>query len=155
MDASHSRHVQQPHYTLLPEHPSLAGPPAIRRRSFKGFAVIIASALFLVSMVALIMNQSQESLEKPAEKDGLSPLMSKNRSFSEQPRGVAQGVSAKSNPSLSEELSYNWTNAMFSWQRTSFHFQPQKNWMNGGCKLSLYLIIYYLLIVCLLCFALL
>lgn len=24
-----------------------------------------------------------------------------------------------------------WTNAMLSWQRTSFHFQPQMNWMNG------------------------
>lgn len=23
-----------------------------------------------------------------------------------------------------------WTNAMLSWQRTSFHFQPQMNWMN-------------------------
>ncbi|KAF3433138.1 hypothetical protein FNV43_RR24240 [Rhamnella rubrinervis] len=131
MDAKHSHHVQQAHYTPLPEHPSLAGPTATRRRPFKGFAVVIVSALFLVSMVALIMNQSQKPLEKPAEKDGLSPLMSKNRSFSEQPRGVAQGVSAKSNPSLSEELSYNWTNAMFSWQRTSFHFQPERNWMNG------------------------
>lgn len=26
---------------------------------------------------------------------------------------------------------FKWTNAMLSWQRTSFHFQPQMNWMNG------------------------
>ncbi|KAL4360755.1 hypothetical protein GQ457_04G014300 [Hibiscus cannabinus] len=47
------------------------------------------------------------------------------------PRGVAQGVSAKSNPSLLSHPPFNWTNAMFSWQRSAFHFQPQKNWMNG------------------------
>lgn len=47
------------------------------------------------------------------------------------PRGVSQGVSAKSNPPHLNEITYNWTSVMFSWQRTSFHFQPQKNWMNG------------------------
>lgn len=132
MDANPSHDVHQAHYTPLPENPSGAGPPASGRRPFQVFAVIVVSVLFLASMVALIVNQSrEEALEKPSGKDGLAPLMSKNRSFSEQPRGVAEGVSAKSNPSLSEEPSYNWTNAMFSWQRTAFHFQPQKNWMNG------------------------
>lgn len=55
------------------------------------------------------------------------------------PRGVAEGVSAKSNPSAfdEEKVSYNWTNAMFSWQRTAYHFQPEKNWMNGRYKKAL------------------
>lgn len=26
---------------------------------------------------------------------------------------------------------YPWSNEMLSWQRTCYHFQPQKNWMNG------------------------
>ncbi|KAL8135266.1 hypothetical protein AgCh_010071 [Apium graveolens] len=26
-----------------------------------------------------------------------------------------------------------WGNEMLHWQRTSYHFQPQKNWMNGKC----------------------
>lgn len=82
-----------------------------------------------MSLVALIINQS------PIPEKDSAHLASKTTSFynisSPVPRGVAEGVSAKSNPSLSgHELSYNWTNAMFSWQRTAYHFQPEKNWMN-------------------------
>jgi beta-fructofuranosidase len=48
-------------------------------------------------------------------------------------RGVAEGVSEKSNAPalLGGGGAYDWTNAMLSWQRTAFHFQPEKNWMNG------------------------
>ncbi|WJX88993.1 beta-fructofuranosidase [Trifolium repens] len=54
-------------------------------------------------------------------------------------RGVSAGVSEKSNTFLSaagnkvggESESFPWNNTMLSWQRTSFHFQPVKNWMNG------------------------
>lgn len=51
-------------------------------------------------------------------------------------RGVSDGVSEKSTgPSLRAEAqassSFPWTNSMLAWQRTGFHFQPQKNWMNG------------------------
>ncbi|KAI4965640.1 hypothetical protein ZWY2020_051210 [Hordeum vulgare] len=46
-------------------------------------------------------------------------------------RGVVQGVSEKSTaPALLGGGAYDWTNAMLAWQRTAFHFQPQKNWMN-------------------------
>ncbi|KAM1695061.1 hypothetical protein ACFX15_028689 [Malus domestica] len=41
-------------------------------------------------------------------------------------RGKLERVSAKSYPHFSEEASYNWTNAMLSWQRTTSHFQPKK-----------------------------
>jgi beta-fructofuranosidase len=55
-------------------------------------------------------------------------------------RGVSAGVSEKSNTFLSaagnkvggESESFPWNNTMLSWQRTSFHFQPEKNWMNGN-----------------------
>ncbi|WVZ86538.1 hypothetical protein U9M48_033299 [Paspalum notatum var. saurae] len=48
-------------------------------------------------------------------------------------RGVAEGVSEKSTaPLLGAALrDYSWTNEMLAWQRTAFHFQPPKNWMNG------------------------
>ncbi|VAH49964.1 unnamed protein product [Triticum turgidum subsp. durum] len=47
-------------------------------------------------------------------------------------RGAVQGVSEKSTASaLLGGGAYDWTNAMLAWQRTAFHFQPQKNWMNG------------------------
>ncbi|CAN1159076.1 Beta-fructofuranosidase, soluble isoenzyme I [Linum perenne] len=47
-------------------------------------------------------------------------------------RGVKEGVSAKSSLAAAREVSsYNWTNAMLTWQRTAYHFQPERNWMNG------------------------
>ncbi|RWV97478.1 hypothetical protein GW17_00039729, partial [Ensete ventricosum] len=47
-------------------------------------------------------------------------------------RGPAEGVSEKSSMGLLRSSpSYPWTNSMLLWQRTAFHFQPQKNWMNG------------------------
>jgi beta-fructofuranosidase len=48
-------------------------------------------------------------------------------------RGVVQGVSEKSTAPalLGGGGAYDWTNVMLSWQRTAFHFQPEKNWMNG------------------------
>nr|ABI17894.1 vacuolar invertase [Coffea canephora] len=46
-------------------------------------------------------------------------------------RGVPQGVSEKTFRGVSDANDvYPWTNAMLSWQRTSYHFQPEKNWMN-------------------------
>ena len=122
-------------YTPLQDRSAVAGddPPPSRRRSLKGLAVIIVSVVFLVSLVALLINvnhtQEPSSTTVQAQNDMSSSTIHK-MSFRE-PRGVAEGVSAKSNPFLLDELSYNWTNAMFSWQRTAFHFQPQKNWMNG------------------------
>ncbi|KAL8526403.1 hypothetical protein ACS0TY_015563 [Phlomoides rotata] len=44
-------------------------------------------------------------------------------------RGVREGVSAK-NLGLAKS-SYPWTDKLLSWQRTAYHFQPKKNWMNG------------------------
>lgn len=46
-------------------------------------------------------------------------------------RGPEQGVSEKSVRGVSGGgPGYNWTNAMLMWQRTAYHFQPPKNWMN-------------------------
>ncbi|XWS36945.1 hypothetical protein CRYUN_Cryun19dG0001300 [Craigia yunnanensis] len=133
MEASTSHDPEQnsAFYAPLPDHPSSAGAPVTRRRPLKGFAAIFASVVFLLSLVTLIINQSQEPLLRSNRDPSPSPT-SKPASFSKtQPRGVAEGVSAKSNPSLLDKVSFNWTNAMFSWQRTAYHFQPEKNWMNG------------------------
>ncbi|XP_024027887.1 acid beta-fructofuranosidase 1, vacuolar [Morus notabilis] len=116
------------YYTPLPDQsPTVAGPRG--RRPLKGFAATICFVVFLISLVALISPNQIHSQQQPSETAAV-PEDTKRKSFSE-PRGVAEGVSAKSNPYFfSDKLSYNWTNAMFSWQRTAFHFQPQKNWMN-------------------------
>lgn len=137
-------------YTRLPSHADAGngGPPSNRRRSIKGFAVIFGSMVFLASLVALISINSQTTTlqQEPSsattttveegQNDRSSSRIHGNEMSFRVPRGVAEGVSAKSNP-YDSELSYNWTNAMFSWQRTAFHFQPQNNWMNGKYKPSL------------------
>jgi hypothetical protein len=48
-------------------------------------------------------------------------------------RSVVLGVSEKSTTQVLHVggRAYDWTNVMLSWQRTEFHFQPEKNWMNG------------------------
>ncbi|XP_060958641.1 acid beta-fructofuranosidase 1, vacuolar-like isoform X2 [Cannabis sativa] len=136
-------------YTPLQSHAGAGNgdTPPNHGRSIKGFAVIVGSIVFLVSLVALInidnqtgtLQQESSSATTRTTVEEAQNDKSFNRSREIEmsfwmPRGVAEGVSAKSNPnpSLSDlELSYNWTNAMFSWQRTAFHFQPEKNWMNG------------------------
>lgn len=45
-------------------------------------------------------------------------------------RGPANGVSEKSVGIAFSSSPFPWTNAELRWQRTGFHFQPQKNWMN-------------------------
>lgn len=50
------------------------------------------------------------------------------------------GVSEKRNFRKTEPFA--WNNTMLSWQRTAFHFQPEKNWMNGT-NISDFLIILY------------
>ena len=117
---------QAPHVPLL-EPPSLAGGSG--RRPLKGTLVIFGSIVLLLSLVALIISQSHEPLEE--KENNLTPFTTETMSVPLLPRGVAEGVSAKSNSFLSEKPSYNWTNAMLSWQRTTYHFQPERNWMNG------------------------
>ncbi|KAM0888577.1 hypothetical protein ACQ4PT_028268 [Festuca glaucescens] len=41
-------------------------------------------------------------------------------------RGAASGKDASVDR-------FRWSNAMLQWQRTAFHFQPKKNYMNGRC----------------------
>lgn len=49
-------------------------------------------------------------------------------------RGVPEGVSPKSGPIYGP--AYPWTAKLLAWQRTAYHFQPKKNWMNGGIYFS-------------------
>ncbi|XP_050223995.1 beta-fructofuranosidase, soluble isoenzyme I-like isoform X2 [Mercurialis annua] len=121
--ATSSENTLHAPYAPLPEQPNSHHEPSTKvRRPLKIFSVV-----FLLSLLALIVKQSQQP----------SPQPNKNQSAAQSaavpvPRGVAEGVSAKSSPSyLNDGLSYNWTNAMFSWQKTSYHFQPENHWMNG------------------------
>ncbi|KAE8657194.1 Acid beta-fructofuranosidase [Hibiscus syriacus] len=103
--------------TTLLHHSSFAGARR-NRRPLQRFSVIFGSVIFLILLLTLISNQNPETLAT-----GASP--------STRLRGIAEGVSAKSNPCFSDKVWFDWTNAMFYWQRSAYHFQPQMNWMNG------------------------
>lgn len=82
----------------------------------------LAFALLLLIALAMSVGEQARRSDKPAvvvEIDGIGTV----------PRGVSEGVSAKSVPMFG--TAYPWTNAMLAWQRTAYHFQPEKNWMNG------------------------
>lgn len=120
---------QAPHTPLL-ESPSLEGTSG-RRPLIK----IFGSTVFILSLLAvLIINQSHEPLLEKQQNINLTPNFT-TETINSVPRGIGEGVSAKSDPTLSQKVSYEWTNAMLSWQRTAFHFQPENNWMNGTCTL--------------------
>ncbi|XP_022969953.1 acid beta-fructofuranosidase 1, vacuolar-like [Cucurbita maxima] len=111
--------LNPPPYTALPDHPP-PSPPS--RKPLNLTIATIVSLLLLVSLITLIPDHTA------------SPAATPSPPAFRLPRGVAEGVSAKSYPYVSDSAgsagSFNWTNAMFSWQRTAFHFQPEGNWMN-------------------------
>ncbi|XP_010536536.1 PREDICTED: acid beta-fructofuranosidase-like [Tarenaya hassleriana] len=117
-------------YTPLPENPTAGESPTISRRPFKGLSSIIFSLITISSFVALVMMMVMTSPHQGHDHDH-DPSSS---SYDDVARGVREGVSAKSNPASyrggEDGVSFDWTNAMFSWQRSAFHFQPEKNWMN-------------------------
>ncbi|KAK1374735.1 Beta-fructofuranosidase [Heracleum sosnowskyi] len=123
-------------YTHLPdgEHaPSItAAPPAdqhSRRRSLT--FVLLLSAVLAVCLITGTMFLFPTSDSETVKKSTVLP----DERVEVEPRGVAEGVSMKSfrRPSLGVEPPENfpWNSNVLSWQRTSFHFQPNQNWMNG------------------------
>ncbi|PKA46489.1 Beta-fructofuranosidase, soluble isoenzyme I [Apostasia shenzhenica] len=100
---------------------SLLTPPAPRRRSRRYlFSLLPLSALLIAfpALQALRGLQSRSGHPTPAV---LAPS-----------RGATAGVSEKSTSSfLGSTAAYPWTKSMLAFQRTGFHFQPEKNWMNG------------------------
>nr|AAD01606.1 beta-fructofuranosidase [Ipomoea batatas] len=124
-------------YAPLPAGPHSCEIPASHRPSLKSISTILLSSLFLCSLIILLVFNQSSSIEP----DG--PVVfagSGNRSAeSVNPgvvlpapsRGVSQGVSEKAFRGVSGgRISYPWSNLMLTWQRTAYHFQPEKNWMN-------------------------
>lgn len=119
-------------YTLLPEDPSLSVPPAEsrQRQPTKVFLGTLTSIALLLSLAGLIIT---ENPKQPESRRASGMVVPGTAPSNVRPVGEAEGVSAKSYPSTRDRLSYNWTLAEFAWQRTAYHFQPEKNWMNGRC----------------------
>jgi hypothetical protein len=123
------------HAPLLPETDPRRVPDGGRReRSSSTVIPVIVSAVLLLGLAAVTIFASQnvdgQGAVMPAGDVADGRVVDVAAS-----RGVVEGVSEKSNAPLLDVagavLDYGWTNAMLSWQRTAFHFQPAKNWMNG------------------------
>jgi beta-fructofuranosidase len=127
---------------LLPFSHSL-GPgstySSIRWRS-KIVLLLVFSGLFLVPLIVSIASndngfkQHVQYLQEDDQNVSFSPPKETTKPQILRPgsRGVSAGVSEKANVNLkgAQEKGYPQNDSMLSWQRTSFHFQPEKNWMN-------------------------
>ncbi|KAL8534279.1 hypothetical protein ACS0TY_010329 [Phlomoides rotata] len=112
-------------YFPITAGPSSVSSTAEKRRSKKLLASILFSSFLLLSVILLIT----QSNPKPSTSiDAQSPITHSSEPPS---RGVSQGVSEKGFRRISGGVQFSWNNIMLSWQRTAFHFQPEKNWMNG------------------------
>ncbi|MED6167635.1 hypothetical protein PIB30_004859 [Stylosanthes scabra] len=133
-------------YIPVPDSPDAAGAAVEPRRQVKGLFVIFCGMLVLISLVAFngyyrASNNGHEQASLAAaltkiivEESGSETVPASSRWQQAASRGVSAGVSEKTNRLFSSSNSngemYPWNNSMLSWQRTAFHFQPEKNWMN-------------------------
>ncbi|XP_019160347.1 PREDICTED: acid beta-fructofuranosidase AIV-18-like isoform X1 [Ipomoea nil] len=99
----------KPPYTPLSDRTVSAGAPANHRRSLK-----FVSSITLLSLLCVV----------------LSILVVRNHSSFPKSELLKDGTSQQSSPPLRAAGDGVWTNRMLSWQRTAFHFQPPKSWMN-------------------------
>ena len=93
-------------------------------------AVVSAALLLVLAAVAILSSQHADDGQ-----GGVAAAAGRVVVEVAASRGAAEGVSEKSTAPLlgagGALRDYAWTNAMLAWQRTAFHFQPPRNWMNG------------------------
>ncbi|KAK1261917.1 Beta-fructofuranosidase, soluble isoenzyme I [Acorus gramineus] len=110
-----------PEYAALPEEEENDSPEVDRRGSAGVFA-LIAAAISLLALLAVALRGGGGGGGGAAAEGVVDVVV----------RGVREGVSEKSSGvRLSGGASYPWSNEELVWQRTAYHFQPLKNWMNG------------------------
>lgn len=134
--AGHFPYIRLPEET---ETPAKRQQQRRRRRSLRMVMFLLTGLLAVGLMVALTTTTGKIKLFSIGGGGSVAPASTSTATPPEKIvpaklRGVSEGVSLKSfrRPSLELELpNFPWTTNMLSWQRTSFHFQPQKNWMNG------------------------
>ncbi|KAL2962291.1 hypothetical protein AAZX31_17G134000 [Glycine max] len=109
-------------------------------RTRKDLVLMICGLFLLSSLVAFggyrASNAPHADVSSPASNDEQpSPTSVPSPKWYPVSRGVSSGVSEKSSSMFfavkdGASEAFPWDNSMLSWQRTAFHFQPEKNWMN-------------------------
>ncbi|VAI52834.1 unnamed protein product [Triticum turgidum subsp. durum] len=129
-------------YAPLPEDAEAATTVGRARRT----AGPLCAALMLVTAAVLLMVAALAGVRLAGQlpADGIVVMSADQTTvdaamMSTSSRGPESGVSEKTSGAaahggmLGADASGNafpWSNAMLQWQRTGFHFQPEKNWMN-------------------------
>ncbi|KAL5728216.1 beta-fructofuranosidase [Ranunculus cassubicifolius] len=119
-------------YTSLPADQNEI-PNTTAKRSTKGYLLTVLLFSFMAFVLVMIRPDQSTSFDALLIKDESSSSFSSTPAEKVVPfipRGVAEGVSEKSSWPVSAGESFPWTNSMLSWQRTAYHFQPEKNWIN-------------------------
>uniref|UniRef100_A0A803N3Q3 beta-fructofuranosidase n=1 Tax=Chenopodium quinoa TaxID=63459 RepID=A0A803N3Q3_CHEQI len=120
-----------------------------RRRSLK-IGVLIFSGLMICALIVSFLDYNNQSivvdsegvkpddlkLSRPPPENlaGVEVVPGSEELLFKVTRGKPHGVSEKANgfPLRGLRLPFfDWNDLQLAWQKTSFHFQPQKNWMNG------------------------
>ncbi|KQJ92819.1 sucrose:sucrose 1-fructosyltransferase [Brachypodium distachyon] len=125
-------------YAALPDDAEAAAQPGRGRRRASGgavcAAVLLTTAAVLLSLAALAGVRLAGHLPANGgvleEQPAAAVLGSRGpeAGVSEKTSGAA--VDVRLGAGAGEENAFPWSNAMLQWQRTGFHFQPEKNWMN-------------------------
>ncbi|ESW29326.1 hypothetical protein PHAVU_002G061200 [Phaseolus vulgaris] len=129
MGSSSSSHSELPcSYGPIPDGPHSPAEPG-RHVMKKGLFISSGLLLLLLSLLAFNAYYPHSTPPNESEHNPHTVPSSTLKPFS---RGVSSGVSQKSTWVLNSNNgeSYPWNNTLLSWQRTAYHFQPQKNWMN-------------------------
>lgn len=111
----------KPSYTPLSDRTNSGGAPANHRRSIKFVSCTLLSILCVVLSVLVVRNHS------PLQKSELVNDETPQQSVKADGDAIPSREEAAGDGVLE-----SWTNRMLSWQRTAFHFQPPKSWMNGN-----------------------
>ncbi|VFQ74926.1 unnamed protein product [Cuscuta campestris] len=118
-----------------PNTPLLGGGPRRRSRSKAAVAAMAVSAILAAAVLLATVPRSIGGKGKTDDTLSSPHLPNATAVLSAGPavaRGFREGVSNKSfGPPPGDDGPFTWTEEMLSWQRSSFHFQPKKNWMNG------------------------
>ncbi|KAK4425528.1 Acid beta-fructofuranosidase [Sesamum alatum] len=137
---AHSDDAPVPSYAPLLGSAPDAAQQIRRRRIFVVVLLLLMGLVGVCSLVILITANDGGEDSPSGEDDDRCPSPKevseylKARRSKEEPtlRGVHEGVSEKSfGKGRLGTTPYPWTKKMLAWQRTAYHFQPEKNWMNG------------------------
>ncbi|KAF6152418.1 hypothetical protein GIB67_038041 [Kingdonia uniflora] len=104
----------------------------IRRKPLKSLLFAFSSSLLFIFLLITLIGDHQRTND-PIDKLSISSIKPEVITpILPRPRGVSEGLSDKTFRDVKGNgETFAWTKTMLSWQRTAYHYQPQKNWMNG------------------------